>query len=504
MDLMLESWIDDPVIMRKLRRIAAGERPRVVDLFAGCGGISLGFHRAGFRIDAAVEIDGTAARSHARNFHRDDPELFERHAKARDITVLEPDELAEDVGLGDVREAVDVLVGGPPCQAYARVGRAKLREIAEHPTAYKVDPRGNLYLRYLAYVRACRPLAILMENVPDILHYGGHNVMEEIAETLDGYGYEARYSLINTAFHGVPQMRDRVFLIAYHRTVGATPEFPRATRHMNLPAGYAGTRAVALKFVDLLGGSAYVSPDLGDRSLPFPVTAMEAIDDLPPVRGDSVRRGARRWGAETWVSYAADRPPSPYARQLREWPGFASNGGVSDHVIRYLPRDGMIFRTMREGAEYPEAHRVARGLFETEARRRGVQLGTPAWAGLERAMVPPYDPSKFPNRWWKLRRDFPVRTLMAHIGKDTYSHIHYEGDQARTISVREAARLQSFPDGFVFEGTMNPAFRQIGNAVPPLMATALAEVMLDALTSAAGALVTTRTRGPHDREPVGD
>jgi len=64
---------------------------------------------------------------------------------------------------------------------------------------------------------------------------------------------------------------------------------------------------------------------------------------------------------------------------------------------------------------------------------------------------------------------------MAHLGKDGYSHIHYDSDQARTISVREAARLQSFPDGFQFCGTMNPAFRQIGNAVPPLMAKALAQ-----------------------------
>ena len=71
-------------------------------------------------------------------------------------------------------------------------------------------------------------------------------------------------------------------------------------------------------------------------------------------------------------------------------------------------------------------------------------------------------------------RDQPARTLMAHLGKDSYSHIHYDSDQARTISVREAARLQSFPDGFVFCGTMNPAFRQIGNAVPPLLAKALA------------------------------
>jgi DNA (cytosine-5)-methyltransferase 1 len=74
---------------------------------------------------------------------------------------------------------------------------------------------------------------------------------------------------------------------------------------------------------------------------------------------------------------------------------------------------------------------------------------------------------------------------MAHIGKDTYSHIHYDSDQARTISVREAARLQGFPDAFKFSGTMNPAFRQIGNAVPPLMANAIAEIMRETLTDAA-------------------
>jgi DNA (cytosine-5)-methyltransferase 1 len=82
-------------------------------------------------------------------------------------------------------------------------------------------------------------------------------------------------------------------------------------------------------------------------------------------------------------------------------------------------------------------------------------------------------------------RDQPARTLMAHLGKDGYSHIHYDSDQARTISVREAARLQSFPDGFQFCGTMNPAFRQIGNAVPPLMALALAREIMVALAHSA-------------------
>ena len=106
--------------------------------------------------------------------------------------------------------------------------------------------------------------------------------------------------------------------------------------------------------------------------------------------------------------------------------------------------------------------------------------------------MPPYPIGSFPNRWWKLRPDFPSRTLMAHIGKDTYSHIHYDSAQARVISVREAARLQSFPDGFRFCGTMNPAFRQIGNAVPPLMAKRLAVQMLETLEAA----VTRTERAP--------
>ena len=451
----------------RLTRIARGEAPRVLDLFSGAGGISLGFSRAGFRIDGSVEMDALAARTHAANFGHP--------AHARDITQTEP----ADLGL----DAVDVLVGGPPCQAYARVGRAKLREVADHPAAFKVDPRGNLYLRYLAWVGALRPLALLIENVPDILHYGHHNVAEEIVETLDAMGYDAKYSLINSAFHGTPQMRDRVFLIAYRRDLGCAVRFPAATRHMTLPRGYAGTRAVALKHV----GAGFVSADLGGPGLPGPVTAREAIGDLPPIQGESVRRGARRFTGLTGYAEPADY--SEYTALMRTWPGFEAGDGLSDHVIRALPRDVPIFRAMRAGAEYPEAHAQAMKLAEHEAARRGVRTGTEAWRALIARMVPPYDVGKFPNRWWKLEADQPVRTLMAHIGKDTYSHIHWDSAQGRTISVREAARLQGFPDGFRFEGTMNPAFRQIGNAVPPLMAAALAEVMLATLRQAAARLV---------------
>lgn len=479
------SWHN--AVQSKIERLRAGKIPRVLDLFAGCGGISLGFQSAGARIDAAVEIDELAALTHATNFHSaNTPELFERHAKARDITVESPTDLTKDLELGDAEDAFDIVVGGPPCQAYARVGRAKLREVAEHPRAFKIDPRGNLYLRYLEYVEQTKPLALLIENVPDVLNYGGHNVMAEIAEVLSDMGYEAKYSLINSAFHGVPQMRDRVYLIAFRREMNTAPTFPSATHHMSLPTGYNGTRAVALKLIDLFSHDSFVEADHGNGSLPGPITCGEALGDLPPITlhlEGKLRRGARRFNE--LIPYDDTREISTYAQLMRKWLGFENEEGLWDHVIRYLPRDTDIFRAMPNGAEYPAAHKTAVELWQREIsqleKKCKRSLTEDERASLKSKMVPPYPVDSFPNRWWKLRIDFPSRTLMAHIGKDTYSHIHYDSNQARVISVREAARLQSFPDGFVFAGTMNSAFRQIGNAVPPLMARSLGNQIVGVL-----------------------
>ena len=482
----------DTSIARKLARLSSGKPIRILDLFAGCGGISSGFQRAGFQIEAAIEFDALAALSHATNFHGDAaPPEFDKYAMARDITAVEPNDLVSDLGLGPAADAFDVVVGGPPCQAYARVGRAKLREVARHPEAFKIDARGNLYLRYLHYVRETKPLALLMENVPDIMNYGGHNVVAEIAEALSDMGYVARYTLMNTARFGVPQMRDRVILLAFHESLGTTPSFPAPSRHVDLPPGYGGTRAVAFKNIDMLSAGAFVEEPVGPSSLPYAVTAEEAIGDLPPVTlhlEGKLKRGARRFDSVT--RYDPKRPLSEFAADLRSWPGFESVEGVSDHVIRYLPRDTFIFREMPNGAEYPAAHATAVRLFEkavADLNAAGRSVSQQSCDALFRKMVPPYPVTNFPNRWWKLRRDQPSRTLLAHIGKDTYSHIHYDSDQARTISVREAARLQSFPDGFVFRGTMNPAFRQIGNAVPPMFAFALATHLRGMLMEAVSA-----------------
>jgi DNA (cytosine-5)-methyltransferase 1 len=477
--------------LRKMNRLVRGEKPRVLDLFAGCGGLSLGFQAAGFEIAGAVEIDPLAAESHARNFcSRSARVPLECHARPYDITRTEPAELASELGFRDREGSFDIVVGGPPCQAFARVGRAKLREVAAHPKAFLKDPRGNLYLRYIEYVRQTQPLALLMENVPDALNHGGHNIAEEVCEVLCELGYVTSYSLLNAAHYGVPQTRTRLFLIGYAEELRRRVRFPQPTHWIRLPKGYEGSVQVALKPLKLRlfdQPSHYTEAPEPDEDLPPAVSAEEALGDLPRITAHlegRMKRGARRM--DTAVPYLPGGNPSAYATLMRTWPGFEGGDYIYDHVIRSLPRDYATFRRMKPGDQYPQAQRHALEIFAErlkEHARRGERLSphSPEFSALRRATVPPYDPGKFPNKWRKMEANLPARTLMAHLGKDGYSHIHYDSHQARTISVREAARLQSFPDGFVFAGTMNPAFRQIGNAVPPLLAKALASEILVAL-----------------------
>lgn len=487
----------------KIKRLRSGEPARTIDLFSGCGGLSLGFQRENFEIVASVEIDPLAAASHWRNFHGSLPDSRPEDL-AKDITKVEPKDLTASFAPGAAAEAaVDVIIGGPPCQAFARVGRAKLREVLDHPTAYRQDPRGNLYLRYLDYVERLQPVAILMENVPDVINYGGHNIAEETCEVLSAMGYICKYTLLNTVYYGVPQTRERMFLLAYAEELGTDVSFPEPTHWFDLPKGYVGSRQVALKhvlkgncsaaqmsFLDDGSSIFYVDPPKPSRKAKPAVTAKEALDDLPPITKHltgALKRGARH--LDEFTPYRSVEP-SAYAKCLRTWKEFEGNGGVYDHTIRSLSdRDFEIFRRMKPGDQYPEAHSIALAIFqerlsELERDGRCPKKGSAVWEELLNHTVPPYDAGKFPNKWRKVSACEPARTLMAHLGKDGYSHIHYDNRQARTISVREAARLMSFPDGFRFVGTMNPAFRQIGNAVPPLMAAALARTVMASITGA--------------------
>lgn len=476
--------LEPPYVEEKIARLRAGGDLRLLDLFSGCGGLTLGFKRAGFQPVAGVEFDAHAAASYARNFHKGDSE--EHFGRARDIRELDLSELLR-VPLSDVPTAVDVVIGGPPCPSFTRVGRAKLREVMAHPEAFKLDERTSLYLHALHVIEMTRPLAVLIENVPDVLNQGGRAVGDEIAGHLRDMGYRVIYTLMNAANYGVPQMRDRFFLIGLREELGVDPVFPDPSHWFDVPRGYKGSRDVAFKLLgDLTAHPFYKPPASATPALPPAVTAAEALADLPTLRhhlDTPQKRGPQRFDRPVpWPSGKA--PLHPFTKEMRAWPGFENTGELRDHVIRALgPRDQRLFASMKAGDDYPAAHRLAVGMWQAAG----------AVESAFREFVPPYDPGKFPNKWRKMEPDAPSRTLMAHLGKDTYSHIHYDSSQARTISVREAARLQSFPDGFQFCGTMNPAFRQIGNAVAPLVAYHIADAMRTSIDAAVQSRHTVRT-----------
>jgi DNA (cytosine-5)-methyltransferase 1 len=461
-------------INNKLDRLGRGGSLRLLDLFSGCGGLTTGFARAGFSSVGGVEFDPFAAASYARNFHTG---INEGHfAKARDIRELDLTELL-GVSEAEIADTVDVVIGGPPCPSFTRVGRAKLREVMDHPEAFKLDERTTLYLHAMKVIEKTKPIAVMLENVPDVLNQGGRSVGDEMADYLSSIGYEVSYTLLNAANYGVPQTRDRFFLMAFAKELGRRPTFPEPTHWLEMPRGYKSSRDVAFRLLgDLKSHPYYLPPSEATSDLLPAVTAKQATQDLPRII-DRLARGARRFDSP--VASPIPNDASDFALEMRSWPGFENSGSVFDHVTRSLgERDLRLFARMQPGDQYPEAHSLAKSLWEAAG-------ADPARL---REFVPPYDPSKFPNKWRKMEPDAPARTLMAHLGKDTYSHIHYDSTQARTISVREAARLQSFPDGFQFCGTMNPAFRQIGNAVAPLLAYQLATSMHTGISAALAGL----------------
>jgi DNA (cytosine-5)-methyltransferase 1 len=446
-----------------------------------------------------VESDLHASQSYATNFHRHaPPEEFKLHEEAKDITDPKnaPDVLLRRLTHEPPEEAVDFIIGGPPCPSFARVGRAKLRKVHAHEEAFLRDPRALLYRHYIRYIATLSPIAVVMENVPDILNWGGENLGEVISRELEALGYVCAYTLLNAAHYGVPQMRERFILIGIHHAANAAPAFPAPTHRVDLPPGYYGSRRVALKHIQLeplqdISGH-YWRPPMPSLKLPPAVSADQALRDLPRLfdhLSGLDKRGARRFNLK--MMYRQGTRPTAYARLMRKWPGFESPGYVVDHVTRCLgERDFPIFRDMRQGGEYPQAHAIALGFFQKALEENGnPRRGSALWKKLRKRHVPPYNVENFPNKWRKIEEALPVRTLMAHLGKDTYSHIHYDSEQARTITVREAARLQSFPDGFVFRGTMNPAFRQIGNSVPPLFSYAICRQLLTSLQLPIGSQV---------------
>lgn len=471
----------DAVIEDKVARVQRGSSLRSIELCSGAGGMSLGFLAAGIKPLAHIEFSQEAAATYAKNFLGLTGNESDQRLKPTDMMDFDPRELLERFSItSSFESSFDVLIAGLPCQAFARVGRSKLREVAGHEEAYKLDPRASMYKRFISLIKQIKPLAVVLENVPDILNFGGHNVPEEICLELEKLGYVSSYSLLNSAFYGVPQYRERLFLVAYHKSLGISPSFPEPTNYSVIPRGYIGSRQVALKHIG--EGSRYIAAADPSPELPPSVNTSDALSDLPIVL-EHLDPHSPRTRLDLALPYRRISEVSQYAGLMRTWMTDGELELVTGNGIRRTPRDYETFARMQEGDDYPAAVKVAEALLgDYWAANAARNNSTEPPADVRSRFVPPYDTSKFPNKWWKMRKDAPARTLTAHMGKDTYSHIHYDSSQKRMLTVREAARLQSFPDWFDFGASLNAAFRQIGNAVPPLLAFAVANSIQRDLT----------------------
>ena len=379
----------------------------VLDLFAGAGGFSLGFHSAGYQSTVAVDHSPLAVETLEANFAH-----HGLKALLRDLSSFEPHELRAWMLEQQLEPTFDVIVGGPPCQGWSKVGRGKLRALGNGGASARDsggsrrvdatrDPRNQLYKRFLLFIGAFRPRVALMENGPGMLSHGRRNVAEEIRSALSDLGYNTSVALLNAVDYGVPQLRERIFFVGVRDDLNLPFSFPPPT-----------------------------TPEK-ER-----VSVWDAIGDLPPISN-----GAREW----CLPYSEKRLRTAYGRRMREK---ADPSTVFDHVCRSQnEQDLQAFRLMRQGGWY-------RDLPEHLKR---------------------YRDDIFEDKYKKLYSKRPSWCVTAHLSKDCYTHIH--PTQARTISIREAARLQSFPDCFYFAGNMGEKFSLIGNAVPPLLAEHLARAI---------------------------
>lgn len=440
-----------------------------IDIFAGAGGFSLGFDRAGFKCVGTIENDLQAGKSYAANF----PDtvtlsLCRLGPEKGDIYAL--DKVAIEKGLlktGIVE--VDVLVGGPPCQGFSKVGRGKLNDVAKEEGGFKGDPRNDLYVRYLDLIKWIRPRVFLFENVPGILHHGGRNVAETICEMASAASYQVRCTILNTAWFGVPQIRERVFILGIRADLKIEPSFPKPVHRAELTKGHL--TGVDLS-KNLFRNSNFFYKSKNPKAGPPTVSVEEALGDLPSFL-DHLSYGAYA-AVRSKIKpqpYCSGRP-NAYASLMRNWNKSLISSEVTDHFCRHTPRDYGTFARMRPGDKYSRAVEIAEQRYK-EAKQR-YKKGRSTSYPWRNEFIPPYQTDTFDEKWRKLISTEPSWTVTAHLAKDCYSHIHYDRTQKRAITIREAARLQSFPDAFVFKGNMGDCFRQIGNAVPPLLSFALA------------------------------
>jgi len=368
------------------------KKPKVVDIFSGCGGMSWGLFKAGFEVIAGIDKWDKALVT----FRHNHPNTKTINGNIEELT-------AEDI-LSTIKlkkGELECLVGGPPCQGFSKNVPASYRFIS--------DSRNQLYKHFIEMVRGIEPKTLVIENVAEIYNAYDGLVREEIISQLEELGYLVNVKIIYAPDYGVPQRRRRCLFFA-SRT-GIKPRFP--------PPTHGETRVKGL-FREI---SKYVS-------------AWDAISDLP-----SLQNGE---GSEP-VKYPRE-PLNPYQSLMRE-----NSSLIYDHIAKNLrPKQFNRLNSISPGEGFKE--------LPDELRPKSGYSG--AYGRLDFTMLAP-----------------TITTWVYHPGSGRYGH----PKDIRIITIREAARLQSFSDDFRFYGSYNQKAGQVGNAVPPLIMYNLADFILDCL-----------------------
>lgn len=421
----------------------------------------MGFQSEGFKIGHGIEMVKAAVETASYNLYWSKGEVESEHL-CGDIT--QTDALAFKDPLN---QSGYIVIGGPPCQAYSRAGRAKLMSLGEH-RKHTNDSRGYLFQDFLRFALDLEAEIVVMENVAEATNYGGMNIPQIVCEELEENGYEAHWSILNAADYGVPQVRERIFVLASKKERGLNLKFPVPT-HISETGKIPQYQSRAVYYSQFRNFT--MPPIAQSEQLPFWTTVGEAFSDLPDLFPDSKTK-FQSVPLNKNLPYKTP-PQNDYQLLMRSWNGTIEKQ-VTGHAFRKTTRDFPIFERMKEGDDFRAASLIADDLLEAACRALMINSETSPekYKDLKKKIVPPYDRTKFHGKWRKLQQNQPSHTVVAHLDTDTYSHIHPW--EPRAVSVREAARLQSFPDSFLFQCSMGDAYRQIGNAVPPLLSRAIA------------------------------
>jgi len=320
--------------------------------------------------------------------------------------------------LGVEKGEIDLLAGGPPCQGFSI--NAPIRSLD--------DERNHLFKEYIRVARELLPKAILIENVPGIISMGNGTVVAQIYKELEGLGYSIRHRILFAGHYGVPQMRFRTIFLAV-RGEGRTIEFPEPAYDAKAVANFTGAKELCINALPLFG-----------QKLNPQTSVWDAISDLPTIKSGS---------KHDKIKYASSKPQSAYQETLRNGSDYVYNhscnnlGHINLERLKHIPQGGSW---------------------------RDIPLELLP-AGLKRARR-----SDHTKRYGRLHPDGLCSTVLTKCDPHWGSFFHPMQD--RVISVREAARIQSFPDHYHFTGSVTQQYEQVGNAVPPLMAQAIGKTMI--------------------------